>query len=326
MDNLNHPLCNLCQSKKAKLLFSNYDRMLSLYESFDLLQCTECGLIFIHPQPTQELLSKHYDKDKYTVFTEIQSISNVRKFYTLLELVYYFVRYKRLPKIIKFISIILYPVKSIFRTTKLIENGNFLDVGCGNGYFLLIMKYLGMNIYGIEPGPFDKKLLFDYGLNIFNGNLNDAKYGSEFFDVITINHVLEHVNDPSGYLNELYRILKPGGYLIIAVPLSDSFAHKIFGKYWSQLDTPRHLYLFSKNNLIRYANRFNFRVIDIKYNSTPTYQILCSFIYILEAFFKTKLDRSIVYNLFLNLLLLPISSLLNVFHLGDQCEIILIKD
>ena len=315
--------CDLCGSQKLELLFSNYDRMLRMDDSYELFKCTNCGLIFLHPQPSIDRLSKHYPKDKYSVLTESGKIKHVRKIFALVECLYLYCSATNTSKFLRLVSYLFYPIKTMFRTTKLVENGNFLDVGCGIGYFLLIMKYLGMNSYGVEPGEFDKKISEDYNLNIFNGTLIDAKYDNNFFDVITLNHVLEHVNKPSEVMGELHRILKPGGYLIIGTPISNSLAFKIFGKYWAQLDTPRHLFIFSTTTLKRYAEKYDFKIISIRYKSTPSYQLISSFIYVIEYVTRRKCNREIIHSLFLNLLFLPISSFLNLVRFGDQVEIIL---
>jgi len=320
--------CNLCDSNKFEYLFSNRDRMFPEIEGYHkLFKCSNCGLIFLHPHPSKNDFSKYYPKNKYSVLTDSGQIKHMRKIFTLIECLFQYCEYKsKTSKFLRFACLFFYPIKSMFRTTKVIENGNYLDVGCGIGYFLFIMKYLGMNSHGVEPGEFDKKLSEDYNLNIFNGTLLDAKYDANFFDVITLNHVLEHTNNPSEIMKELYRILKPGGYLIIGVPISNSLAFKIFGKYWAQLDTPRHLFIFSETNLKDFAAKCGLKTVNIRYNSTPTYQLIGSFIYIIEQIRKNKYDGMIIHNFLLNLIVSPVSSFLNLIRFGDQAEIILRKD
>jgi len=322
--NLKSRHCNLCGSLNHEFLFSSYDRMFQVQDYYKLYRCTDCGLIFISPQPSKGTLSKHYCKDKYEVLTESKDFHE-RRIFTLMECLYQYCYVGNSPKSLRFVSYPFYPFRPMFRTLKFVEKGNFLDVGCAMGYFLLIAKYLGMNPYGVEPWDFDKKLSEDYNLNIFNGTLLEAKYESDFFDVVTLNHVLEHVDNPSEIMEELYRILKPSGYLIMGVPISDSIAFKLFGTFWGQLDTPRHLFIFSKMTLKRYAEKFSFDIVDIRYNSTPSYQFICSFVYIAEQFTKRSFRRELTQNVFLNFLFSPISALLNLIRCGDQCEIILTK-
>lgn len=315
--------CDLCGSKDSEFCFSNYDRMFPEIEgSFDIYKCKECGLMFLNPQPSPDELLKHYNSG-YSVFSDSNEIADMRKVYSLLETLYHCSDLKG--KAFKWGKFLLLPLKPFLRTTKVVEKGNFLDVGCGIGNFVFIMKYLGMNAYGIEPGNFDKKFSEDYNLNIFQGELFEAKFDDNFFDVITLNHVLEHVSNPAETMQELYRILNKGGHLIIAVPITDSFAFKLFGKYWAQLDTPRHLFLFSIDNLKDYAEHAGFEIDFIRYNSTPSFQLISSLIYLMEQRKGRKYNRMIINNFLLNFLLLPITAILNILKCGDQCEIVLRK-
>lgn len=319
-------ICDLCQSRGPEHLFSNHDRLFPKIEGkYNLYRCKNCGLIFLN-QPSPEELSKHYPEDEYSVYNDSGDISDLRKGFILADNLYQYSSWKKNEShIYKFINLLFLPCRSFFRTSKVLEGGNYLDVGCGMGYFPMVMKNMGMNAYGVEPGEFDKKLSDEYNLNIFQGTLDEVEYNDNFFDVITLNHVMEHVEKPMDLMKELNRILKSEGYLIIGVPISDSLAFRIFGKYWSNLDTPRHLFLFSTSNLRLYAKKCGFEVEQIRYNSRPDGQFLNSLRYLLEDLTSNKYNPLIVYNILLNLLLLPLSSILNLCKLGDQCEIILTK-
>jgi len=136
------------------------------------------------------------------------------------------------------------------------ERGRLLDVGCGNGSFLVQMKQLGWEVTGIEPdgeaASFSRK---NYGLDVFKGPLEEAKYPNEHFDTITMNHVIEHVLDPISLLKECRRILRPGGKLIVITPNIDSLGQRIFREAWLHWDPPRHLFLFSSETLGETARR-----------------------------------------------------------------------
>jgi len=128
------------------------------------------------------------------------------------------------------------------------NKGKILDVGCGKGEFLFSAKKRGWEPYGVEPSEnlanFASK---EYGLNIRTATVREAVYPDDFFDVITLNMVLEHVDDPKQLLSEIRRILKPKGLLFIEVPNTDSFMLKaaalyfrLKGKNWSPLLSPLH--------------------------------------------------------------------------------------
>ncbi|MEO6818736.1 MAG: class I SAM-dependent methyltransferase, partial [Ginsengibacter sp.] len=122
--------------------------------------------------------------------------------------------------------------------------GNILDIGSGTGAFLHTMKTAGWNVTGLEPDETarqnSEKL---YGINpqdpgaLFTLNKQ--------FDAITLWHVLEHVHDLHEYMEELKRLLNPGGKIFIAVPNYTSYDAGYYQEYWAAYDVPRHLYHFS---------------------------------------------------------------------------------
>lgn len=319
-------VCDLCKSRYHDHIFSNHDRLFpKIKGNYNLYRCKNCGLIFLE-QTSQEDIFKHYPEDDYSVYNDSGDIGDLRKGFILAENLYQYSYWKKNESLLfKLINLLFLPCRSFFRTSIILEGGNYLDVGCGMGYFPLVMKNMGMKAYGVEPGEFNRKLSDEYNLKIFNGTLDEVEYDNNFFDVITMNHVMEHVEKPMDLMNELNRILKSDGHLIIGVPVSDSLAFKIFGKYWSNLDTPRHLFTFSTDNLRLYAKKSGFDVESIRYNSRPDGQFLNSLKYLLEDLTSNRYNSLIVYNVFLNMIFLPLSSLLNLLKLGDQCEIILTK-
>ncbi len=165
----------------------------------------------------------------------------------------------------------------------------------------------------LNPREFDEELSKQYNLRITRSTLHQAEYKNNFFDTITLNHVLEHVNNPSEMMLELNRILKPGGHLVIATPISDSLTFKIFGKYWAQIDTPRHLFIFSTETLKKYSEEFGFEVISVRHNAIPSIPIVTSIIYFFESRRNRTYSRDLTQNPFLILLLLPVCFFDNEF-------------
>ncbi len=291
--------CNLCGSNELEFLFEAKDMMHGLKGKFKLYKCRKCGLVFLNPQPD---VSKYYPKDYYSL--------KIKKFNP--ENIIYYFYYKYKPT-----HILLKPLKKLlqFRDLMPIKNKRILDIGCGYGKFLLVMKKLGVECYGIEPGKINKKLAEE--LNITNGELYDAKFPDDFFDTITMRHSLEHVNDPLKTLKEVKRILKPKGELIIEVPNIDSTLYKKFGKYWIHFDAPRHLFDFSDKTLRMYIKKAGFKIKRIKRFSYP-YSLLTSIRY-------KKGKKGIVANKFLNVIALPVTFFIDIFGKGDVIETVLEK-
>jgi SAM-dependent methyltransferase len=140
--------------------------------------------------------------------------------------------------------------------------GALLDVGCGDGSFLVRMKSRGWDVAGVD---FDAKAIATakrkHGLNLHHGDLAQVNFPGDKFDAITLNHVIEHVPLPLDLLAECRRILKPGGRLIVVTPNSVSMGHQWFGRHWKGLDPPRHLHIFSPGNLAGSARRAGFHIL-----------------------------------------------------------------
>jgi len=309
--------CNFCNYKKFTFLYHSHDRIYNIDGKFSSYQCNRCKLIFTNPQPDNKTLIKHYPKNKYYSF-----IGEKPKKTKIFIYKHLFSKKRNL-----FIKLLLKPIRQFFRSTIILPNKKILDVGCGAGNFLLLMKQFKMKCWGIEPGNFNKAFSNKHQLNITKGTLKETNFPNNFFDIITINHVLEHVNNPSEDLKELYRILKPNGYLIIGVPQSNSLNHKIFKEYWVQLDIPRHLFTFSTKNIKIHSEKIGFKCKKIIYNSNP-FGILASFLYVTNKFRKKPKflsEKNFSNNTIIFRSLLPLTSLLNFLKIGDQVELILKK-
>jgi len=127
-----------------------------------------------------------------------------------------------------------------------LSNGKLLDIGCGNGEFLSMMRDLGWEVLGTEPDIQAAKIVQDqFHVPVIVGTLEKANLPDNFFDVVTMNHVIEHVHDPIRLLRECWRILKPRGKLVVVTPNIESLGHRAFRESWGPLEPPRHLHLFS---------------------------------------------------------------------------------
>ena len=156
---------------------------------------------------------------------------------------------------------------------KYAKKGRMLDVGCGKGEFLHTSKKKGWEAYGLEPSLNLARFgLEKYGLNVISTPLKDAGYPDCFFDVVVLNMVLEHVDDPKEFLGEIRRVLKKDGLLFIEVPNMDSLMLKMAtlyfrlkGREWSPLLSPLHhpFHCYGYNNSsLRYL--LNSQGFDIK--------------------------------------------------------------
>src|SRR5262249_31474362 len=119
---------------------------------------------------------------------------------------------------------------------------DLLDVGCGSGTLLGLMKRRGFRVMGVE---FSREAAAvaqaENGVPVITGSLEDTLFPAESFDIVTLFHVMEHVTNPRSVLSEVARILRPEGSIVLQVPNIDSWQFKWFGPRWYGLDIPRHV-------------------------------------------------------------------------------------
>jgi 2-polyprenyl-3-methyl-5-hydroxy-6-metoxy-1,4-benzoquinol methylase len=125
-----------------------------------------------------------------------------------------------------------------------------LDVGCGNGRFMMQMRDFGWNVVGVEPDPASANQAIRAGLNVYTGSLDTIENIENCsFDAVSLHHVLEHLHHPLKTLRRCWQLLKPGGVIVIATPNFASSGHRAFGQDWFALQPPTHLTIFTADSL-----------------------------------------------------------------------------
>lgn len=142
-----------------------------------------------------------------------------------------------------------------------------LDVGCGNGRFLARMAELGWEVYGIEPDTESARVATEVSGAVVRPSLAEAGFENGWFDVITMNHSIEHVSDPVPTLRSLHGLCQPGGRLGLATPNWSSLMRRVFGPHWHALELPRHLVLYRRQDLERVLEAAGFRAVSVQATS-----------------------------------------------------------
>ncbi len=226
--------CTVCGSIHRKAVWS--------LRSFTFYQCTECGLYYQYPQPVQDDLTTRYD-DAYFSY----ELENERNFFNLM---------------LKTLKDISFDTNSSGLLKQ--QNPCFLDVGCATGMLLEYIRIFGWNVFGVEVCPASA----EYGqkirkVDIYNGPFKDASYPDEMFSVVHSSHLIEHLTDPSCFIREAYRVLKPGGLFITTTPNASGLQAVINGKNWRSV-IPDHMYLFSLRTLKNLIEKNGFSVFTWK--------------------------------------------------------------
>lgn len=145
---------------------------------------------------------------------------------------------------------------------KFVPKGNFLDIGSSFGGFLNRAKMAGFEAFGIEISEYSAQYANERGIRTYNGSLIEADFPEEFFDVITLVEVIEHLEKPDLIFPKLFKILKPGGLLLIQTANFDGMQAITEGpKYHYYL--PGHLYYYSLSNLKKILTQNGFKSFHV---------------------------------------------------------------
>jgi SAM-dependent methyltransferase len=137
-----------------------------------------------------------------------------------------------------------------------------LDAGCAAGALLLKLRDRGWNVTGVEISPAAEYARRERGLDVKSLPLEENHFPPRSFDVVLASHLIEHLNDPAGFVREVYRILKEGGSFFVTTPNISGFQARLFRSRWRSAIFD-HLYLFSTKTLSRLLRASGFRVEKI---------------------------------------------------------------
>jgi SAM-dependent methyltransferase len=125
------------------------------------------------------------------------------------------------------------------------RSSRLLDVGCGLGILLSRLQQDGFkDLTGVDP-YLDRSILRN-GLRLLKQEIYDL---NEQFDLIMLHHTFEHMPEPKRVFAALERLLRPGRYALIRIPVAGCYAHRKYGANWAQLDAPRHLFLHTPRSI-----------------------------------------------------------------------------
>ncbi len=195
-------------------------------EEFSIVKCKSCQLLITSPRPDANSIGKYYQSDSY--------ISHTNSSKKLIDKLYKIVR-----------SFTLRWKLNLVGTHK--PTGKILDYGCGTGEFLATCKKANWDCCGVEPSSTARGQATQLTNLPITQSLQEI--GQQKFDVITLWHVLEHVENLTEKLSELKSFLKEDGIIFIAVPNHESLDAKIYKSHWAGYDVPRHLWHFSQENI-----------------------------------------------------------------------------
>lgn len=226
--------CPICGEGRSDVFLTASGIRQNCRKEYNLVRCSSCGFVYLNPRPAKGSISKYYlasDPEKTH-----RKPAPYEKFYF-----------------------------SFFRKVPLKDKGRLLDIGCGSGRYIYVLKENGWDVKGVDVGHtnYGRSVL---GLDIYEGNFLDAGLQPKSFDAVTFWWTLEHMYDPLAMLKEAYRVLKKGGVAVIGVPNIDSLEAKIFKRHWFHLFLPKHLYQFSPDSLTKMLHKAGFKKVKIRHD------------------------------------------------------------
>jgi SAM-dependent methyltransferase len=232
--------CPICGQDGAQDWLQAPDRLHGRQEKYTLVRCPACSLVWLNNPPKPAEMHLHYT-DAYNKLISAGGENS--------------------------------PARWGFRKEALAQykqSGTLLDLGCSSGSFLAFMRSESWKLYGIEMSTEGARTAESRsGAQVFGGDILDAPFPRESFDVITCFDVLEHLYKPRQVMARVAEWLKPGGIFYVLVPNVDSAEGRVFGSYWHGLELPRHLFHYSPASLKFLAESAGLREVLLETRRNP---------------------------------------------------------
>lgn len=214
----------MCDADQAHTFLEGGDLLYGGGERFRLVTCSNCGHIYQNPRPTPAAIGAYYPNNYISFPKAIEDETKPWK---------------------RFDRRVGQRRRALALHRACGRSGRVLDIGCATGMFLDGMRRLGWETQGIEPSETAAAYARErMGLDVVTGLLEDTHFPDASFDAVTMWDVLEHVHEPRAVLQEIARLLQPGGVLLLSLPNPDSLEARLIGRHWLGWDLPRHLNLF----------------------------------------------------------------------------------
>lgn len=225
MNQHNQRPCPACKNSNGKEI--------GIKNSFEMLVCLNCQTIYTAnlPSPNE---SENYDE----YYSELNL--SVPEFVS-----------KRIEEIVGDFS-------------KFRQTNRLLDIGFGSGIILEVASKQNWDAFGTEVSKPAIDKAKQLGFEVFHGELTKAEYPDNYFDVIAASEILEHLHEPQDLLNEVARILRPGGLFWATTPFAKGLSYRLIGTEWSVISPPEHIQLFSKKGMYEMLSKSGFSQIELK--------------------------------------------------------------
>lgn len=301
------PVCKICGMSGDIKMHEIRDYRLKISGAYKFAECPVCDHGVLDPVPPPDVLKRLYEK--YYPRNYMPASGKKKMFW------------------LRYISNNMINSESPVYFVKE-TRGKLLDIGCGNGDALSVFHEKGFECYGIEIDSQAASFCNSRGLSVKqHDNLNHLDYPDDYFDVIIMAQVIEHIDNAEILLKEINRILRPDGKVYITTPNFSSYMRHVFKDFWvSGWFLPFHVHLYSERSLKKLVNRFGFTVSKLYSRSPAAWFNLC-----VKSFLSKDKDVStehksiILDSLLLQVIITPFLKLLDALTQRGDCLFVVLR-
>jgi SAM-dependent methyltransferase len=241
-------VCEVCGSRRHAQVTHKRGR--------GIHRCFDCGLFFVHPQPSDAELAAIYSTGSGYFAAAARDLAASSP-----------LRARQL--------------HATFARFGLRPPGRFLDVGCATGNIPFHMRELGWQVAGNDLNAGALEVARSHGLDVRHGSLEACAFEDASFEAANLGDLIEHVRSPRALLRELARILAPGGLAVIVTPNAESgfgrgslLLSRLAGVSWAHSQAPYHLYEFSPANLQQLVREAGFAIEELSIEGSGSFPYL----------------------------------------------------
>lgn len=239
MEDLEKVKCNYCQSDNYTTVY--------VKEGFNIVKCKICGLVYVNPRLTEQAIKQLYDNNYFKGEGFDKSIEYEKEFFDKCNT----------------IDLMDWDLSTLKEFIKEDKEINLLDIGSGMGLFLYKAKKKGFNVKGLELSDYAVNFSLKQGLSAENNSIYGATLPNNFYNIVSMKEVIEHLPDPKKALQIIYSTLKPKGVLFITTGNYNCPERKLRGKEWFYFMPKGHIYIFNPKTIKNYLKEVGFSKVIV---------------------------------------------------------------
>lgn len=250
--------CAICGSSDSVIVVTtrSFVHPVEGKELFSVCRCTQCGLLYTNPRPTESEIAAYYQNYSLHSPANREVISQGHESKKCVK-----------PKWLRSLADNRGTV-----LPNLPPGSMVLEIGCATGTFMKSLEGRGWILKGVEPSQtaaeYARRSL---NLDVITGTVESAAFPSNSFDLVYGWHVVEHLAYPVRTLSEVQRILKPGGFLCLSMPNAGAWERKVFGRYWAGYELPFHYYHYTPTTITMLLEKVGFSVVALYHQRNIAY-------------------------------------------------------